>query len=127
MLALTLSARVRIVPVKPFAVLVKLPMFAISSLLLLSAAPIAALMAIGKPKGERAAPFRAGAHAKDGADRLFCFARKLRGGVPTRPVAWGDRGGGKSRAKPLRQRSGRHRPPTPPENPPQPRPPGAEA
>src|SRR3546814_3119942 len=87
MLALTLSARVRIVPVKPFAVLVKLPMFAISSLLLLSAAPIAALMAIGKPKGERAAPFRAGAHAKDGADRLFCFARKLRVGVPTRPVA----------------------------------------
>src|SRR3546814_8748522 len=81
MLALTLSARVRIVPVKPFAVLVKLPMFAISSLLLLSAAPIAALMAIGKPKGERAAPFRAGAHAKDGADRLFCFARKLCVGV----------------------------------------------
>src|SRR3546814_3540563 len=109
MLALTLSARVRIVPVKPFAVLVKLPMFAISSLLLLSAAPIAALMAIGKPKGERAAPFRAGAHAKDGADRLFCFARKLRVGVPTRPVAWGDRGGEKSRAKPLRHRSGRHR------------------
>src|SRR3546814_3711673 len=84
-------------------------MFAISSLLLLSAAPIAALMAIGKPKGERAAPFRAGAHAKDGADRLFCFARKLRVGVPTRPVAWGDRGGEKSRAKPLRHRSGRHR------------------
>src|SRR3546814_12252883 len=89
-------------------------MFAISSLLLLSAAPIAALMAIGKPKGERAAPFRAGAHAKDGADRLFCFARKLRVGVPTRPVAWGDRGGEKSPAKQLRPRSGRNRRPTPP-------------
>src|SRR3546814_16508376 len=88
-------------------------MFAISSLLLLSAAPIAALMAIGKPKGERAAPFRAGAHAKDVADRLFCFARKLRVGVPTLPVEWGDRGGEKIRAKPLLPLSGRTRRHTP--------------
>src|SRR3546814_9033531 len=101
MLALTLSARVRIVPVKPFAVLVKLPMFAISSLLLLSAAPIAALMAIGKPKGERAAP--------GGPERMRRMAR---------PDFFASRGsraaaGKKVRAKPLRHRSGRHRRPAP--------------